>query len=70
MSEASLVVVFIHYMIDQLFGDIVSLYHKPVLAVTSKRGRSFRSRLLKMEDLPEREKKDLATSKSNKKQSS
>ena len=52
MSEASLVVVFIHYMIDQLFGDIVSLYHKPVSAVTSKRGRSFRLRLLKMEDLP------------------
>ena len=39
----------------------ISPYHKPVTAVCSKRRRSSRSGLLKMEDLPEKEDKDLQT---------
>ena len=33
-------------------NKVISLYGKPVAAVTSKRGRSPHSGLLKMEDLP------------------
>ena len=46
-----------------------SSYQKPVLAVTSKRRRSSRSGLSKMQDLPEQEDKR-SRSKSNKKRSS
>ena len=38
--------------INITYNKVISLYGKPVAAVTSKRGRSPHSGLLKMEDLP------------------
>ena len=57
-----------HKIEENLYIEqLISLHHKPVSAVTSKRRRSSHSGPLKMEDLP-KQKDKRSISKSNKKQ--